>query len=138
MLSHADLGTVNHVVLSFPGPTIPFAGFDQLRDLEVDDRINIVDIEFLAKAPDGTVSWRSAEDVGLASFAASATHLIDEDDRASAGAAMAPGSVAAIVVWEDLTLQNVVRTWHAGGATVLSDGAVADSKLVSLKKPTAR
>ncbi len=126
-----DLGPVNHIVLGFAGTTIPSSGFEQLRVLDIDERINILDIEFLTKNEAGEVTWVTADDVGLPSFAASATQLIDESDVEAAGAALANGSVGAIVIWEDLTLHDVLRTWKAGGGEVLSEGPVSVDDLVA-------
>ncbi|GAC58695.1 hypothetical protein GOHSU_46_00160 [Gordonia hirsuta DSM 44140 = NBRC 16056] len=132
MIFSADLGPVNHIVIGFSGDTVPESGFEQLRVLDIEDRIKLLDIEFIAKSADGEVSWVTAESVGMEKFVASANRLIGEGDLAAIGGAMDPGTVAAVVVWEDLTLRNAVRTWKAGGATVLSRGPVSPDHLAAV------
>lgn len=131
MIFDAELGPINHIVVGFAGTTIPDDGFELLRTLDGDGRIKILDIEFLAKDDNGAVSWVKAADVGLESFDATATELIDSGDVENVGNAMDPGSVAAIVVWEDRTLAATIDAWTAKAGSILSEGPVAVENVIA-------
>ena len=57
-------------------------------------------------------------------YAGASAHLIDGEDVADAGALIQPGSVAAVLVYEVLTVLPVIAAWESAGATLVSAGAV--------------
>ena len=136
MIFDAELGPVTHLVVSFPGNTVPTKGLEVLRALDESGRIDILDLEFVIKDEDGTVRWVEASDVGAEAFAASASELIDGEDVAEVGEAMEAGSVAIILIWEDRTLMGVLETWSGESGSVLSAGPVAVAVLVRVLEDT--
>ena len=49
---------------------------------------------------------------------------IDGDDVADAGALIAAGSVAAVLVYEVLTVLPLIATWEKSGASLVAAGAI--------------
>ncbi|MEV0647782.1 DUF6325 family protein [Phytomonospora sp. NPDC050363] len=99
---------VDFVVVEFPGNVISGKVAEQLRELAARDIIRVIDMVFVTKAADGTVT--SAElpeldDDTLARFdpvAQSLDGLIGEEDVATVGEMLSPGTTACVLLFEHL------------------------------------
>lgn len=126
----ADLGPISFVVVQFPSSPVGPAGFDTLRALVAAGRINVLDVEFVGLDADGGPARLDAAQLGVADLAGADSHLIDDDDVATAAAGLSAGEVAAIVVYEDLTFLQVIEGWRADGGSVISEGPVLLDDLI--------
>ncbi len=126
----AELGPINYVVVAFDAAPVPTGGLDRVRELVDAGRIVVLDIEFVAKAADGTVGTVDAAAVGAEAFAGAASGLIDEDDIALVAGELVPGGVGIVVMYEDLTLLPALAAWQSEGATVVSEGPVVVDELI--------
>lgn len=98
-----------------------------LMDL-IDRRIVwVYDLLIIAKDEDGSVAgieWSEDETVGLEGFdslASVRSGLLDEEDIAEAAAAMNPGTVAALLIYENLwAIPFVAAAREAGGEVIAS------------------
>lgn len=98
-----------------------------LMDL-IDRRIVwVYDLLIIAKDEDGTVAgieWSEDAAVGLDGFdslASVQSGLLDEEDIAQAAAAMKPGTVAALLIYENLwAIPFVAAAREAGGEVIAS------------------
>lgn len=122
-----ELGPIELVAVEFPGGRIIAEGFRQLAALVDQGRIKVLDLEFVTKSDDGTVSTVDIADLGdvdgidLAKFAAVSSGLLDDGDIEAVGAEIADGSLAAILVYEELSLLGVLAAWSTAGATILTE-----------------
>ena len=87
-----------------------------LVDLVDRGLIRILDLAFLVKDEDGTIAAVEISDLGgevaeLSIFEGASSGLLDEEDHAEAGAALEPGTSAALLVYEN--------TWAAPFATAV-------------------
>ncbi len=130
-IEHGDrLGPIEFLVVEFPGGHVTAEGFRRLDALVDAGQILVLDLEFVAKDADGGVAvievteLADADGLDLAHYAGASAHLIDGDDVADAGALIEPGSVAAVLVYEVLTVLPVIAAWESAGATLVSAGAV--------------
>jgi hypothetical protein len=102
------MGPVDHLVVEFPPGRIASEGFMLLLDLVARGAIDVLDLEFVGRASDGTVRGLDAADLpidvgaDLAALAGSSSGLLDEDDLRMVGASIASGGFAAVVVYENL------------------------------------
>lgn len=127
-----EFGPIDFVVVEFPGGNVVDGGFAVLLDLVDRGLVRVLDLEFVAKDGDGTVRTVDVGDLGhpaLAEFAGSSAGLLDADDLAQVAGDMAAGSVAAILVYEELSMLAVLRAWEAGGAHELSAGTLTPTDL---------
>ncbi len=120
----ADLGPINYVVVAFDSDPIGTAGLAEVSALVDSGRILLLDVEFVSKSADGSLSKVSAESVGAPDFQGASTDLIDDDDVALAGERIAAGGVALVLVYEDLTLLKAIKAWQEEGAEIVSEGPV--------------
>lgn len=126
----ADLGPLDYLVVTFPGTTVPESGFGALTALADAGTILVLDVEFLAKSADGTVTRPDAVAVGVPAMASSDAGIIDEDDVAAVAADLAAGSVAAVVVYENLAILAAVAAWQDDGGEVVAEGPIIVEDLI--------
>lgn len=124
------LGPVEFLVIEFPGGTIAGEGFTTLLSLVDSGQILVLDLEFVTKSATGEVtlvdagSLSAVDGVDLSGFAGASSHLIDGDDLTDAGALIEEGSVAAILVYEVLTVLPMIAAWEGAGARLAALGSI--------------
>lgn len=132
-----ELGPIELVAVEFPGGRIIPEGFRQLAALVEQGRIKVLDLEFVTKSDDGTVSTLDFADVDgidgvdLAQFADVSSGLLDDGDIEAVGAEIAAGSLAAILVYEELSLLGVLAAWSAAGATILTEAHLGPDDILA-------
>lgn len=124
---------VEYLVVEFPsGPSgqVNAAGFDTLLDLVARDVIRVLDLEFVTKSRDGIVTLVdlsaavSGASGDLSAFLGASSLLLDQDDLARAGALLEPGSLAGILVYENVWATGMLSAMRRGGARIVSSGEV--------------
>lgn len=121
-----DLGPVEYVVLGFPGNKFKGKIVPALVDLIDKNVIHIIDLVFVKKDADGSITsleWDqldSDELAALQGITGEIRDLINEDDIQRFAEALEPNTSAAILVWEN--------TWARAFANAVRD---ADGQLVA-------
>jgi hypothetical protein len=121
-----SLGPVEYALIEFPGSTFSGEIAPELQKLVEAGTIRVIDLIFITKDEQGDIL--SLELTGLdadeaAPFERAGVelgNLLTEDDVEIAGEALAPGSSAALIVWED--------TWATAFAAGVRN---ADGRLVA-------
>ena len=129
------LGPIDYLAVEFPGGQITGKGFALVMDLVTSGTVRVLDLEFVLKAEDGTVSkvalsdLEHAGDVDVTVWDGAASGLLDADDIAEVAAAVEPGSLAGILVYENTWAVQVMTAldqsrarligWDRIGADVL-------------------
>lgn len=124
-MPETHLGPVDYVVVEFTDTAAVRAGFDRLVGLVDAGRIRVLDLEFIHSI-DGVASTIPAHRVGpeFAQFDGAASGLLDRHDLDSVAADLTAGAMAAVLVYEELSIVSVLDAWESGGATILSEGPV--------------
>lgn len=133
------LGPINYSVIEFPGGVVSGDGFRRLLGLVEAHLVQILDLEFVSKGLDGEAAVLAAHDVpsdtatriDLGQFDGASSGLLDALDIAEVAEQIAPGSVAAILVVEDLSLLPVIAAWESAGAKLVSEGPVVPDDLLA-------
>jgi hypothetical protein len=123
---HEDrFGPVDHVVVEFTDPAAVRSGFDRLVNLVDRGLIRVLDLEFI-HGIDGVAATVPASrvDTSLTQFDGASSGLLDREDLDAVAAKLPHGSTAAVLIYEDLPLLEVLDAWEAGGARVISEGPV--------------
>ena len=132
-----ELGPVDYLVVEFPAGQQNFTGEAATELLRLHDAgiIRVMDLIILAKAEDGTVMAQELgdlEDMGeLARLETELAETLAEADVLHFGGVMAPGSVGAVLVYENLwaaKFGSAVR--HAGGQ-LLANGRIPVQAIIA-------
>jgi Family of unknown function (DUF6325) len=132
-----ELGPVDFLAIEFPRGQLTSPGFEQLLSLVDQGVVDILDMEFITKDADGTSKkvdvWEFAvpEGVDLSAWAGASSGLLDDSDVAQISAAMQPGSVAVVVIYENRWVLSLVDAWRRAGARLIADGGVAADDIVA-------
>jgi Family of unknown function (DUF6325) len=120
-------GPIDFLLLEFPDGQRTGKPADALLDLVDRGIVRIYDLLVLRKAEDGTVSGMeitdlSADDVGgFTAFAGAQSGLLGDDDARQAADAMKPGTVAALLMYENAwAIPFVAAAREAGGQVIAS------------------
>jgi len=120
-----ELGPVDYLVVEFPAGQQNFTGeaAGELLRLHDSGMIRVMDLVLIGKGEDGTVMAQELGDLEqMGDFARLETELAEtlaEEDVLNFGAVMSPGSLGAVLVFENLwaaPLGSAIR--HAGGQLV--------------------
>jgi len=137
MTDDDELGPIDYVVVEFPGNKMTGEGFPILVDLVDRGIIRILDLVFVRKDADGSVSVFEIADfdgdgeLDLAVFEGASSGLLDQDDIADAGTVLEPGSSAGIIVFENSWAAPFVAALRRGGAQLVASGRIPASALLS-------
>jgi hypothetical protein len=136
-LDDDELGPVDFIVVEFPGGHIAAPGFEQLLSLAGQGTIRILDVEFVVKDSAGNTRRVEAGELGnpdgvdLSAWAGASCGLLDQADVAQIDAAIEPGAIAAVIVYENRWILGLADAWRREGARVIADGGIPADELVS-------
>jgi Family of unknown function (DUF6325) len=132
-----ELGPVDFLAIEFPGGRLTAGGFESLLSLADQGIVDILDMEFITKDADGKSKkidvWEFAvpEGVDLSAWAGASSGLLDDSDVADISAAMQPGSVAVVVIYENRWVLGLADTWRRNGARLIASGGLAVDDIVA-------
>ena len=125
-----EMGPIDFMVLEWDGEQ-PVTGEVMPLLLDLVDRgiIRILDLGFIVKDQDGSVAARDFMEVaqqadGLADFAGASSGLLGQDDLEEAANAMEPGTVAAVLVWENRWAAPVATALRRSGGQLVANGRI--------------
>lgn len=124
-----EMGPIDYVVLAWPAGR-PEGGEVAPMIIDLVDRgiIRILDIAFVAKAEDGAITALDLEHLGpdspFSAFEGASSGLVSFEDVQEAGAALEPGSAAAILVWENRWAAPVAVAVRRSGGLLLDSGRI--------------
>ena len=125
-----ELGSVDYLIVEFPAGQANFSGemAAELVSLVDAGTIRILDLLIITKDTDGTVDSFEIDDFdGLDELRALETELADllaADDVADLAAAMEPGSVAAVLVWENRWSAPFASAARRAGGQLVANGRI--------------
>ena len=119
------MGPVEIAVFSFPGSRFNGQIVPALRALVDDGTVRVLDLAVVMKAEDGSVSWVEVEDAAvhvpeLAGFHDDPVDLLNEEDIMLLAEEVAPGSSAAVVVWEHAWSERLSAAVEGSGGFVVA------------------
>jgi dihydroorotase-like cyclic amidohydrolase len=121
------MGPIDYVVLEWPGEQPKGEVAPLLVNLVDRGIIRILDIAFMAKDEDGSVAVIELEGLdggsaGFAAFEGASSGLIGDDDLEAAAAVLAPGTSAALLVWENRWAAPVAVALRRSGGQLVASG----------------
>ena len=132
-----NMGPIDYLVVEYPGHRITGDGLPALVDLVDAGTIRILDMAFLRKEEDGSVSTITIEDVDpelagpLGVFKGAESGLLDDEDLVEAAAVIEPGSSAGIMVYENAWAAPLAVALRRGGAQLVASGRIPTQALLA-------
>ena len=140
------LGPVDYLVVEFPAANANFSGemATQLGSLVDRELIRVLDLLLLRKDLDGSVEVAeltelAAADVGeLVALEANLAMLLAEEDVEAIGAALEPGSVAAVLVYENSWAGPFASSVRRSGGQLVASGRIPTQALLAAVEADAQ
>ena len=127
-----ELGPVDYLVVEFPADKANFSGemAAELSALVNRGLVRVLDLLILKKNDDGSVEGFESHDFGddelgeLRALEDELALLLAEEDVESIGAAMEPGSVAAVLVYENVWAAPFGAAVRRSGGELVANGRI--------------
>src|SRR3954451_15465680 len=108
---------------------------DELVALVEAGTIRVIDILILTKNDDGTVDAMELSDIAelgpLVAIEAQLAELLAEEDVAHLAAAMDPGSVAGVLIWENLWAAPFAAAARRSGGQLIANGRIPIQAIIA-------
>ena len=135
--SFDELGPVDYVVVEFPAGASNFTGEMAAELIALVDAgtIRVIDILILTKNADGSVEAAELSDVGdlgvLQTLETELAELLAEEDVELLAAAMEPGSVAGVLIWENVWAAPFASAARRSGGQLIADGRIPIQAIIA-------
>ncbi len=125
-----ELGPVDYLIVEFPAGHQNFTGegADELVRLHDAGIIRVMDVLILAKDADGSVEAMELSDLDelgeLQRIEAQLAETLAEDDVVHLAAAMDPGTVAGVIIFENLWAAPFASAMRRAGGQLIANGRI--------------
>lgn len=132
-----SLGPIDYLVVEFPAGSTNFTGAmaEELLRLVDAGTIRVVDILILVKDENGVVDAMELSDLddlgALQVLEAELAELLAEDDVEMLAAAMEPGSVAGVLIWENLWAAPFAAAARHSGGQLIANGRIPIQAIIA-------
>jgi len=132
-----ELGPVDYMIVEFPVGAQNFTGEGAEELLRLHDAgiIRVMDILILQKGEDGTVMAQELGDLNeLGELARLETELVQtlaEEDVDNLAAAMDPGSIAGVLVYENLWAAPFASAMRRAGGQLIASGRIPIQAIIA-------
>ena len=127
-----EMGPVDYIVLEWPGRQPNGEIAPLILDLVDRGLVRILDVAFMAKDDDGSVTAIEWDDQGgFGEFEGASTGLIGQDDLEEAAKALNPGTSAAVLVWENRWAAPVAVAVRRSGGQLVASGRIPIQALLA-------
>jgi hypothetical protein len=124
-----EMGPIDYLLVEWPGRQPNGEVAPHLVDLVDRGLIRILDLALIAKDEDGTVAGVELADLGdgsaeLSVFEGASSGLISDEDLGEAGAALEPGTSAALLVFENTWAAPFAAAVRRSGGQLVASGRI--------------
>lgn len=125
-----EMGPIDYVVIEFPGSKMTGEGLPLLVDLVNRGIIRILDLTFVRKEDDGSLTVMQVADLtgdgklDFAVFEGVSSGLLGHDDLEEAAAVLSPGDSAGVLVYENVWAAPFAAAVRRGGGRLVAGGQI--------------
>jgi hypothetical protein len=125
-----EMGPIDYLVVEFPGSHMTGEGLPLLVDLVDRGIIRVLDLAFVRKETDGTLTGLELADLtgdgslDLTVFEGVSSGLLGKDDLEEAAAVLSPGDSASVLVYENVWAAPFAAALRRGGAHIVAGGRI--------------
>jgi Family of unknown function (DUF6325) len=125
----SEMGPIDYLLVEWPGRQPTGEAVPHLIDLVDRGLIRILDLAFIAKGEDGSVAAIEISDLGgeveaFAAFEGASSGLLSDEDLGEAGAALEPGTSAALLVFENRWAAPFASAVRRSGGQLVASGRI--------------
>jgi Family of unknown function (DUF6325) len=138
------LGPIDYLAVEFPGGRVTGEGFQLLMDLVDRGIIRVLDLEFVAKSADGVVrkvalgDVEHTSDVDVTIWQGAASGLLDPSDIDNVASGIEPGSLAGVLVYENVWAAPLIAAIERSNAHIVGEGRITIDDLATALDTTER
>ena len=139
MTETPEIGPIDYLVLEFPGTQLTGEGLPMLVDLVDRGIIRILDLVFIKKELDGTISGLELNDLTadgtvdhLRIFEGASSGLVGTDDIQDAASVLEPGNSAGLLIFENTWAAPFIAAMRRSGAQVAASGRIPAQDLLDV------
>jgi hypothetical protein len=132
-----ELGPIDYLIVEWPADKQPDGkALPLLVDLVERGLIRILDLAFVRKEPDGTITRLELTDLDLDGnpeltvFEGASSGLLRDDDLEQGGAAVETGSAAAMLVYENTWAAPFATALRRSGAQLVANGRITAAAVI--------
>jgi hypothetical protein len=131
------LGPVDYLIVEFPAGAQNFTGEGAAELIRLHDAgiIRIMDVLILVKGEDGSVEAHELSDMPelgeLARIEVQLAQTLAEEDVAHLAAAMDPGTVAGVLVYENLWAAPFASAMRRAGGQLIANGRIPIQAIIA-------
>lgn len=131
-----EIGPIDYLLVEWPGKQPNGEVAPELVDLVDRGLIRILDLLFIAKDEEGNVAALELADLGgevteLAVFEGASSGLLGDEDVEEAGGVLAPGTSAALLVFENAWAAPFVAAVRRSGGELVASGRIPAEDLLA-------
>jgi len=137
MTDDIEVGPIDYLVVEWPPGAEPNGEpLKHLVDLTDRGLVRVLDLAFVRKNDDGSVEGVAITDIDgdgtldLVEFEGASSGVLDQEDYDEAGAAIEPGSAAAILVYENTWAAPFATALRKSGAQLVATGRIPINDLI--------
>jgi len=132
-----ELGPVDYLIVEFPAGASNFTGemAEELLALVKAGTIRVIDVLILSKNDDGSVDAMELSDLDdlgeLQTLEAELAQMLAEEDVEHLAAAMDPGTVAGVLIWENLWAAPFASAARRAGGQLIANGRIPIQAIIA-------
>ena len=129
-----EMGPIDYLVIEWSGGAEPDGqAAPILFDLVEKGIVRVLDFALIAKDEDGNVAAINIDEhaAELAYFDGASSGLLGDDDVEEAGVALEPGSIAALLVYENRWAGPFAAALRRSGAELVASGRIPVQQLIA-------
>jgi hypothetical protein len=132
-----EMGPIDYLIVEFPGSRMTGEGLPLLVDLVDRGIIRVLDLAFVRKETDGTLTGLELADLtgdgdlDLAVFEGVSSGLLGADDLEEATAILSPGDSAGVLVYENLWAAPFAAALRRGGGHIVAGGRIPVQEILA-------
>jgi hypothetical protein len=133
-----ELGPVDWIVVEFPGSKFKGEIAPELQSLVERNIVRVLDLLIMKKDEDGSLEAFELSDLddselgAIRSYETQLAMLLSEDDVTAIAAAVAPGSTAAVLVWENTWAAPFGSAVRRAGGQLVASGRIPIQALLAV------
>ena len=128
-----ELGPIDYLVIEMPEANADGSALAELVSLTDRGLIRILDLAFLRKDADGTLEVLDLSVLGAsyAVFEGASSGMLGDDDFDEVAPALAPGVIAAVLLYENTWAAPLATALRRNGAELIAGGRVPINALLA-------